>query len=140
LEHGIIIPPETDIKRKPTILPKDMRDMRWVLYGDDHDTEIWLNGYFQRNGLGTPNIAVRTASFATGLGLVRNSGFVMMAPVQLAPVIEEAGLRVLCAQPALTKLTSGAYVRVSSMGIPAIRRFLEILEAEIKSSKFNLQQ
>jgi len=26
------------------------------------------------------------------------------------------------------------------MGIPAIRRFLEILEAEIKSSKFNLQQ
>lgn len=133
LEHGIITSPESGVSGQSEILPEQMRDMRWVLYGDDEDTETWLNSYFQRNSLGTPNIAVRTASFATGLGLVRSTGFVMMSPIQLAPVIEKAGLIVLPAKPAITNFTSGAYVRPSSMGFPAIKRFLELLQDEFTS-------
>ncbi len=128
LEHGIIVSPQSGLADQPGVLPEQMRDMRWVLYGDDEDTGTWLNNYFQRNSLGLPHIAVRTASFATGLGLVRGSGFVMMSPIQLAPVIEKAGLHVLPAIPSITSFTSGAYVRPSSMGFPAIRRFLELLE------------
>lgn len=130
LEHGIITSPAGREPNQTHVLPEQMRDMRWVLYGDDEDTETWLNTYFQRNSLGSPKIAAKTASFATGLGLVRSTGFVMMSPVQLAPVIEDAGLVVLPAMPAITSFTSGAYVRPSSLGFPAIKRFLELLQDE----------
>ncbi|MEP0522147.1 MAG: LysR family transcriptional regulator [Hyphomicrobiales bacterium] len=134
LEHGIIVAPEGWENSINVILPEHMRDMRWVLYGEDKDTEVWLNSYFQRNSLGSPNIAVRTASFATGLGLVRGTGFVMLSPLQLAPVIEDAGLTILPAKPAITKLTSGAYVRPSSLGFPAIKRFLELLQDQLSAN------
>lgn len=134
LEHGIIVSPDSEFYDNSYILPEQMREMRWVLYGDDKDTGTWLNNYFQINSLGPPNIAVRTASFATGLGLVSTPGFVMMAPVQLAKVIKEAGLKILSANPAITSLTSGAYVRPSSLGFPAIKRFLELLSDEFESA------
>ena len=134
LEHGVITSKKTELADQKQIFPQQMRDMKWVLYGADKDTEIWLNSYFLRNSLGAPHIAVRTASFATGLGLVRDSGFVMMAPIQLAPVIEDADLKIIPANPTISKLTSGAYVRPSSMGFPAIKRFLELLKLEINSN------
>lgn len=130
LEHGVIVAPDSWDKDQTRIRPEQMGDLRWVIYGDGEHSETWLNSYFQRHTLGAPNIAVRTASFATGLGLVRSAGFVMMAPTQLAPVIEDAGLMVLPAIPAITSFTSGAYVRPSSLGFPAIKRFLELLEDE----------
>ncbi|MBL4644970.1 MAG: LysR family transcriptional regulator [Rhizobiales bacterium] len=130
LEHGIIMSPTSGIAERPYVLPEHMSEMRWVIYGYDEVAEGWLDSYYQRNGLGSPHIVVRTASFATGLGLVRSSGFVMMAPVQLAPVIVEAGLRVLAANPAITSLTVGAYIRPSSIGFPAVKRFLQLLQEE----------
>lgn len=135
LEHGIIMPSGSPIAGQSNLPPKHMRGMRWVLYGYDEVAESWLDEYYQKNGLGSPHIAVRTASFATGLGLVRSSGFVMMAPVQLTPVIEAAGLRILSANPAITSLTAGAYVRPSSLGFPAVKRFLDILETEFKAAE-----
>ena len=133
LEHGIILPSDYKIANQTDVPAEALRDMRWVLYGDDQDTEKWLNDYFRENNLGRPQIAVQTASFNTGLSLVRSSGFVMMAPVQLAPVIKEAGLVIRSANPVITTLTSGAYVRPSSLGFPAIKRFLEILEVELNT-------
>lgn len=59
--------------------------------------------------------------------LVRDSDFVMMAPVQLARMIESTGLRIVKAEPSITNLTSGAYVRPSSMGFAAVKRFLELM-------------
>lgn len=134
LEHGVIVAPGTALSAKPDLYPEDLAEVRWVLYGDDEDTGVWLNSYYQRNGLGMPRIAVRTASFAAGLGLVRSTGFVMMAPIQLSSVIEEAGLKVLASKPAITSLTSGAYVRPSSVGFPAVKRFLELLKQEFSST------
>ena len=133
LEHGIILPSDYKIANQTDVPAEALRDMRWVLYGDDQDTEKWLNDYFRENNLGRPQIAVQTASFNTGLSLVRSSGFVMMAPVQLAAVIKEAGLVIRSANPVITTLTSGAYVRPSSLGFPAIKRFLEILELELNT-------
>lgn len=133
LEHGIILPSDYKIANQTDVPAEALRDMRWVLYGDDQDTEKWLNDYFRENSLGRPQIAVQTASFNTGLSLVRSSGFVMMAPVQLAAVIKEAGLVIRSANPVITTLTSGAYVRPSSLGFPAIKRFLEILELELNT-------
>lgn len=130
LEHGLVLARDYGLGGMEKAQPRQMRDMNWVLYGDDKDTETWLNGYFQRNSLGTPNIAVRTASFATGLGLVREAGFVMLAPIQLETVIQAAGLKIVAADPPISNLTSGAYVRPSSLGFPAIRDFLNILRGE----------
>ena len=133
LEHGIILPIDSTIAKQKKISGATLQDMRWVLYGDDQDTEKWLNGYFQNNNLGRPKIAVQTASFNTGLSLVRSSGFVMMAPVQLRPVIHEAGLVVRSVNPAITNLSSGAYLRPSSLGFPAIKSFIKILKLELRS-------
>ena len=133
LEHGIILPTDSKIANQKNIFADTLRDMRWVLYGDDQDTEKWLNGYFQSNNLGRPKIAVQTASFNTGLSLVRSPGFVMMAPVQLAPVIKQAGLVIRSVNPSITNLSSGAYLRPSSVGFPAIKSFLRLLELELNT-------
>ncbi len=133
LEHGLILPPNSKVADQKHIAAEELREMRWVLYGDDQDTEKWLNGYFQDNNLGHPQVAVQTASFNTGLSLVRSSSFVMMAPIQLEPVIHQAGLVIRSAHPAITKLTSGAYVRPSSLDFPVIKSFLKILELELKT-------
>ena len=67
LEHGLILPPNSKVAHRKNIAAEELREMRWVLYGDDQDTEKWLNGYFQDNNLGRPQVAVQTASFNTGL-------------------------------------------------------------------------
>jgi len=129
LQHGIILSPKHELGSSTIVIPEQMRNLKWVLYGDDEDTETWLNTYFRENNLGMPLVSVHTASFATGMELVRDSNFVMMAPVQLKKMIETAGLRIVKAQPSITNLTSGAYVRPSSMGFPAVKRFLELMAA-----------
>lgn len=131
LSHGLIIAPEHPLAKLDRIFPKDLKEVRWALYGEDKDTEIWLNNYFQRNGLGAPNIAVRTASFATGMGLAKKSGFVMMAPNQLEDSMHEASLLLVNPELPITNMTTGAYVRPSSMEFPAIVRFLELLKDEV---------
>lgn len=133
LEHGIIIPPNMGVTDHQKMMPEHMQELRWVLYGYDTVAEGWLEDYYKSNGLRSPHITVRTASFATGLELVRSSGFVMMTPIQLKPVIEAAGLKVMPADPPITNLASGAYVRPSTMGFSAVKRFLELLQAELDS-------
>ncbi|WP_319533023.1 LysR family transcriptional regulator [uncultured Cohaesibacter sp.] len=127
LEHGLVLAPDHKLGQLEFVYPEQLRDLIWAIYGDDEITEEPLNQYYLRNGLGSPHIAIHTASFATGLGLVRDSGFCMMAPVQIASVIEQSGLRVVRANPPLTNLTSGAYVRPSSLNFPAISRFLDLI-------------
>lgn len=132
VEHGVIMPPGEDTRRGRRLRPERIRSMQWVLYSKNWDSEHWLVSYFARNGLGTPEIAASTSSFATGLDLVRQAGLVMMAPIQLESVVEAAGLQVVSADPPLTRLPAGAYVRQSSLGNPAIELFLEVLSNQLR--------
>jgi len=139
LEQGLIITEDYEcdgIKfvKQDQILPEHLKNLKWILYGEDKNTEAWLNDYFQQHQMGLPHIVVRTASFATGLDLVRESGLVMMAPMQLASTIEKAGLRMLTANPTISKLTSGAYLRPSSLHFPVVKRFLDLLSEEFETT------
>ncbi|MNL77384.1 hypothetical protein D3C87_2035440 [compost metagenome] len=50
-----------------------------------------------------------------------------MAPLQLAEYVEAAGLVARPTSPPISRLSTGAYVRQSSMNIPVIQQLLKDL-------------
>lgn len=74
-------------------------------------------------------IAVSTSSFATGLRLVAATDYLMIAPMQLRSVIEEAGLIVRAPRDSIRRFATGVTLRVSSRSIPIVARLAELLRA-----------
>lgn len=132
LQHGLVMQRNSPKFIPEMLHPEALKEFKWVLYSVDRDTENLLNSYLMKHNLGKPDIAVRTDSFATGLGLVREAGFVMMAPTQLAPIIDSDVLKVVPTNPPISNLHSGAYVRPSSMGFPAVRSFIELMTEQFQ--------
>jgi DNA-binding transcriptional LysR family regulator len=130
VEQGIVL--SDDYLPKGSMLSSTkIPDLPWILYSDDKNNENVLRRYYTEHDMGSPVVAVRTSSFAAGLQLVQAGGYAMMAPLQLRPVVEAAGLHVLSLEPAITQHRAGAYVRESSMGFGAVKRFLELLEVQV---------
>ena len=73
-------------------------------------------------------IDVRTTSFSTGLQLVREGKFVMSAPLQLAPVIEAAGLVIRPTRQGIPKRQAGIHFRQSALGYGAIQALLAFFD------------
>ncbi|MFK7891114.1 MAG: LysR family transcriptional regulator [Granulosicoccus sp.] len=130
VEQGIILKHEA-VGDKLMLTSDAIEGISWILYSDDKNNEDMLQRYFTDNSLGVPRIAVRTSSFTTGLHLVQSGGYAMIAPVQLSPIVNAAGLNVVSVHPPLAKRSAGAFIRRSSMGFTAITRFLAILEKQI---------
>lgn len=73
-------------------------------------------------------IAVSTSSFATGLRLVADTDYLMIAPTQLQSVILEAGLVVRAPLFEIRRFTTGISVRTSSRSIPIVARLIALLQ------------
>lgn len=73
-------------------------------------------------------VAVSTSSFATGLRLVADTDYLMIAPLQLRSVIEEAGLLVRAPGFNIRRFMTGVTVRTSSRSIPIVARLIELLQ------------
>lgn len=134
VEHGVVVASDDPLHRSKAVRADELLNRQWLFYSDDPETERWLTGYFARQGFPAPEIVVRTSSFAAGLDLVRRGGFVMMAPVQLARLIAASNLRAICADPPITRLPAGAYVRSSSLGFRAVTRFVELVKSELQTN------
>ena len=132
VEHGVAVHQSDRLCQADAVAAGELVDRRWVVfsYSDDRDTEHWLAGYFAARGLPTPAFWVRTSSFTTGLQMVDSGAFTMPVPIQLRPVIEARGLHVVRADPPITQLPAGAYVRRSSLPIHAVSRFIDLIAAE----------
>jgi len=79
-------------------------------------------------------IAVTTTSFATGLRIVSGGDYLMLAPAQLAPVIEDAGLIVRTPEQPIWKLKTGIAIRNSIRSIPIVNRLIELLRESTSRS------
>ncbi len=132
VEHGVAVHPRDRLGKYDAVEAGELIDRQWVVYSysDDRDTERWLAGYFSARGLPPPDLSVRTSSFTTGLQIVDSGAFTMAVPIQLRPVIEAAGLHVVRAEPPISQLPAGAYVRRSSLGIRAVTRFVDLVAHE----------
>lgn len=132
VEHGVAVHPSDRISQYDAVEAGELADRQWIVhsYADDRDMEHWLAGYFSARGMATPAFNMRTSSFTTGLQMVHSGAFTMAVPIQLRPVIEATGLHVVRAEPPITQLPAGAYVRRSSLGIQAVTRFIDIIADE----------
>jgi hypothetical protein len=79
-------------------------------------------------------VAVSTSSFATGLRMVAGSDYLMVAPAQLQPVIEEAGLVVRVPKEPIWQFKTGVTLRSSSRPIPIVARLIELLRLSTASA------
>lgn len=134
VEHGVVLSADDPLASHERVRAGLIADHRWIIYSDDPETERWLSGYFSRNGLPEPDICVRTSSFANGLDMVRQGGFAMIVPIQLSARVREFGLVALPAEPPITRLPAGAYMRSSSAGYRAITRFIDLVEMQVVKS------
>ena len=132
VENGVILNRKSKSPAKTKLKPEMLKSLPWVLYSDNKNNEQILVEYFSRNNLGVPDIAVRTTSFTTGLKLVKTGNFVMMAPVQLASVIRSMGLEIHPTTPSINHLNAGAYLKPMTADVPAVSRFIELLQEELK--------
>ena len=134
VENGVILNVESKSALTKKLKPESLKTFPWVLYSDNKNNEQILIEYFSRNNLGAPNIDVRTTSFTMGLNLVRTGHFAMMAPIQLAPLVCSMGLEMHSIKPTINRLEAGVYMKPVSAEIPAISRFVELLNAELEST------
>lgn len=134
IEYGIISKNEDNSTSNSKISKKSLLSLSWILYGEHKSSEDWLQQYYQANGLGIPKVSIRTSAFSSGLQLVNSGPFAMIAPMLLAPVVEKFGLKIQSANPHIAVRSCGAHVRTSALGFGVVRRFLELLEIEMKGS------
>ncbi|MEP3279216.1 MAG: LysR family transcriptional regulator [Stappiaceae bacterium] len=133
VEHGIVVHPDDPHASMDRIDPSSLGDRNWVIFAVDPETERSLANYCVPKGINSPMIDVRTTSFATGLQLVRQSQFVMSAPLQLARRIEAEGLVIRPTLHGMPKRDAGIHFRKSAAGfgvIQAVVAFFEKLDFE----------
>ncbi|MBT3361554.1 MAG: LysR family transcriptional regulator [Rhodospirillales bacterium] len=128
VEHGIVVPKGHPLEKLPVLKKDDLSGFVWIVYGSSPFAQKNLVEYFRTQNLKQPDFAVYTTSFATALQLVNLEGYLMVAPVQLRPIIEAAGVRVLRVDPPIRRFQAGVYTRPTALEYPIIRRFTEVLE------------
>ena len=127
VEHGIVLKADDPHAQQAKIDPSILTDYNWVMFFDP-ETERSIQEYRAPGSLRPPIIDVRTTSFSTGLQLVQGGDFVMSAPLQLASVIEAAGLIVKPVIKRLPRRNAGVHVRKSALGYGVIKELLAFFE------------
>ena len=130
VEHGIVLSPEDPLAADECIDPSLLLQREWVLYTTDPETEQTIGSYYLPKDMIEPKIGVRTSSFTTGLQLVQTCEFVMSAPLQLAPLIQNHGLVIRPAINGMPKRAAGIHVRKSALGFAAIQSLLKFFESD----------
>ncbi len=128
VEHGIVLRADDPHATESKIDPATLHDYNWVIFAIDPETERSIQEYSVPGGLDLPIIDVRTTSFSTGLQLVQRGNFVMSAPLQLASVIEAAGLTIRPFAQGVPKREAGIHVRKSALGYGVIEALLEFFD------------
>lgn len=128
VEHGIVLRADDPNAKRSKIDPAQLADYSWVIFAVDPETERSIQEYCVPGAIGRPIIDVRTSSFSTGLQLVCQGKFAMSAPLQLAHVIEAAGLVVRPTLQGRLKRQAGIHVRQSALGYGVIQSLLEFFD------------
>lgn len=129
VEQSVVMAIDDPLADRGVLKPGDLLGMQWVAYSAATDNVPMLREYCTVHKLGTPKIIARSTSFATALDLTRELRAKMMAPLQLARNVEAAGLTALPTDPPISRVSTGAYIRQSSLNVPAIACLLEELRA-----------
>ncbi|MBG6144511.1 DNA-binding transcriptional LysR family regulator [Labrenzia sp. EL_142] len=130
VEHGIVVRADDPNAQGTHIDPSNLRGYRWVSFVVDPETESRIQEHCAPEDAVESIIDIRTTSFATGLQLVKEGGFVMSAPLQLAHRIESEGLMIRPSLHGMPRREAGIYVRKSSLGYNAIQAVLNYFETE----------
>lgn len=128
VEHGIVLKADDPHAQQAKIDPSILTDYNWVIFAVDPETERSIQEYRAPGSLRPPIIDVRTTSFSTGLQLVQCGGFVMSAPLQLASVIEAAGLSIRPVINGMPRRHAGIHVRKSALGYGVVKDLLAFFE------------
>jgi DNA-binding transcriptional LysR family regulator len=131
-EMGIVMRPSHGLASGP-LTPDTLRRQTWVLFQHDERAMQRLSRFMGHDQTSF-TIAVTTSSFSTGLRIVSGSDYLMLAPAQLAPVIEDAGLIVRTPAEPIWKLKTGIAIRNSIRSIPIIQRLIELLKVSTARS------
>ncbi len=127
VDQSVIMAADDPAAQNAVLRPKDLEGMSWVAYSGAADNIPLLRRYFSEHNLSAPRIVAHSTSFAAALDLTREFGAKLMAPLQLAEYVESAGLVARPTSPPISRLSTGAYVRQSSMNIPVIQQLLKDL-------------
>ena len=128
VEHGIVLKADDPHAQQDKIDPSVLKGYNWVIFAVDPETERSIQEYCVPGSLDHPIIDVRTTSFTTGLQLVQGGDFVMSAPLQLAWVIEAAGLIIKPVIRGMPRRHAGVHVRKSALGYGVIKELLAFFE------------
>ena len=123
VESGIVVRPDHPIAARAAVAAADLAECRsrWVLYQRDIGANEHLNLFFLHSGLVPPKIAVQTSSIATGFEIVRRGNYFMTAPLQLAEIVESAGLTIRAPSRSFWSFPSGMWVRRTSLQYPVVQ-------------------
>lgn len=130
-EIGIVMRPSHPLANQDLSGP-GLAGWTWVVFQQDDRALTRLARFMGGDRLGF-RVAVSTSSFATGLRMVAGSDYLMVAPAQLQPVIEEAGLVVRVPKEPIWQFKTGITLRSSSRPIPIVSRLIELLRLSIGS-------
>jgi len=128
VEHGLVVRADNPLARQSKIDPIDLKDFHWVIFAVDPETESRIHQYTVPDVEFPSGIDVRTTSFAAGLQLVKEGGFVMSAPLQLASRVESEGLIIRPTRQGMPRRNAGVHVRKSSLGYGAVQTVLSFFE------------
>lgn len=128
IEQSVIMAATDPMARQAVLHPHDLEGFYWVAYSGATDNVPLLRRYCSEHSLTPPRIIAHSTSFAAALDLTRELGAKLMAPLQLAEHVEGVGLVARRTDPPISRLSTGAYVRQSSLNIPVIRQLLEELK------------
>ncbi len=134
VEHGLVIPADNPLARQAYIDPIDLKEFFWVIFAFDPETESRIQQYTVPDVKIASGIDVRTTSFATGLQLVKEGGFVMSAPLQLASRVESEGLVIRPTKQGMPRRSAGVHVRKSSLRYGAVQAVLNFFD-QVEISK-----
>ncbi len=128
VEHGIVMRPDHPLAGRSQIDVSELADHQWVIFGFDQETEDRIRSLTNPNGARRELMDIRTASFATGLQLVKEGPFIMSAPLQLAARVEREELIIKPSRQGMPKRGAGLHFRKSASAFGAIRASLEFFE------------
>lgn len=131
VEHGLVLQPDDPFAQRETLDPAELEGYNWVIFAVDPETERTIQDYFVPGTMNTSIIDVRTTSFNTGLQLVHEGNFVLSAPLQLASVINAAGLVIRPTIQGMPTRQAGIHFRQSALGYGVIQSVLQYFDAYV---------
>lgn len=127
VEQGILLRANHPALNENPLHPRHLTDTQWIFYSDGLDNEEMMRTYFEAQGLPAPEIVMRISTFTLGFQLIAQSDYAMILPVQLEPVLNPDGVKLVTPNPPISRKLAGAYMRRSSQQYPIITRLIDIV-------------